>query len=1267
MPPTGIFTGYPGIIDITNTRGSRGNRPRPNTNFIVVHHTGGSRLEEALNTLRTDGNSYHFLIDKDSKVYQLVPIENKAGHALAANDYSVGICLVGADDTDVKRRRSQVDTGVALVIAVLNAYGLPRNAVYGHGETSSDKQVDEGLTVTRLVRNGVAPPPYTLPRGSGGGGGHSRSRTAQPRRINPNPSIGRSTPLAITPYIASLESFHPNIQYELTRRRNASETANTYMPFVRLTSLVNVYKKNLRGSGDTTAISRQTGRPIGDEFGAYCPTLGIDGEPEISFENIYSPEDGRSIVGYATQEIDVIDESGATKKNYIRVPLVVDQDAVETDAPNIPIPGIVGMTTERSTAGPMGVRGGLFRATINIRAYSVGQLNLLLKYFIRPATRVILELGRTSSSHYEQMRAIDKPIAGQTLFKKFDWKRSLAAISTEDNLKEIIINKVGQRDFIQKYIYNNFGDYEIFIGYVVNFKIKYNKDNVYEIELLVHSVQQFEVTTKNTGVQTTNNDSYSAVPNTCNTVEVADYFNPNSYWRENSFSNLLKKSFDEGDARVISLQEQGATPGSGTVKSPGYLVTWEYFVNVILHDKDYGILSVFQQTENNSVLDLLRSSLLKPIRSSGNGDATNLNGNEVPWNPSLRSTDPNTMIIYNSTAQASARRLVESDARSIVAQFVANKEVSEEDRDKYLSNIQLTTVSAQIESPNSPVGSFDETAPGRSRLTKGVWINTNAIVDAFTSTDTVSMAITKLLNAMNTAVQGYWNLQPLSSEEMSGMYVVDAGMSKPLDLEVVPDDNDTLITSNIDNLEQQLGLFLKPGTSGSLARPQYLYAFNRKTQTLQSYTDENGTPIAIEGDIGGELLDINIDSSLPQVVAVQAIAGVGGVGDNGTFSAINIDELKALTLYPETYVSPSATNTTDVCADASNASEFTVEKIKLSGAITPDVARQVFDAYRNPLATEMNNQNQTVSQYVTARQEQSIKAWQEANAAATDEEKTNRQRLIEQDIETIRRAVQEEQESKSNGYYGLVRQYGAMFGKAIDLVEFDITKLAKQLQVNKEEFEVHPFNSSNLTKTIVDITIPGIGGIQLWQSFMIERVPNIIKRGFYVVTKIAHEFAIDKGWVTKIQGRFRYKPQRPVRTAGQTRTPQPTSGPNAGTPRTPARQNAGTPSTPSIPDFTATVANSTNAQLAQLRASKVQVYRSLRISTLSIVYRNGGPANRTNVDNAIAATTVELTIINTEIEKRIAANPALAANAQQVFGTFNRQNPTADWLGWQPR
>jgi hypothetical protein len=127
----------------------------------------------------------------------------------------------------------------------------------------------------------------------------------------------------------------------------------------------------------------------------------------------------------------------------------------------------------------------------------------------------------------------------------------------------------------------------------------------------------------------------------------------------------------------------------------------------------------------------------------------------------------------------------------------------------------------------------------------------------------------------------------------------------------------------------------------------------------------------------------------------------------------------------------------------------------------------------------------------------------------------------------------------------IFKEYAGAFGSVLELIEFDRTVMMQRLDGNSGEgtacidtgkSEVHSFNSSNLTKTIVDLTLPGIGGIQLFQSFWVDRTPRILNSGYYVVTKISHDFSIDKGWTTKIQGRFRYKSrikERQERTQAQ--------------------------------------------------------------------------------------------------------------------------------------
>lgn len=69
--------------------------------FIVVHYTGGGRLNSSIKYLRKKGFGYHVLIDRDGSVTQAVPLNKRASHAGYSNwkgydflnDHSIGISL----------------------------------------------------------------------------------------------------------------------------------------------------------------------------------------------------------------------------------------------------------------------------------------------------------------------------------------------------------------------------------------------------------------------------------------------------------------------------------------------------------------------------------------------------------------------------------------------------------------------------------------------------------------------------------------------------------------------------------------------------------------------------------------------------------------------------------------------------------------------------------------------------------------------------------------------------------------------------------------------------------------------------------------------------------------------------------------------------------------------------------------------------------------------------------------------------------------------
>lgn len=906
------------------------------------------------------------------------------------------------------------------------------------------------------------------------------------------PAIG-----AITPFIHSLESFHPNIQYELTRRRVAAETANSYMPFVKLTSLSRVLEDNLETE------------PV-----AYCPSLGIHGEDVKSFEDIYSTQSDRSIIGYAIN------------KTGISVPVLV-ADASK-DAKNIPIPGITEINAERSTAGPMGVRGGLLKADLKITAYSVGQVDALLRYFLRPGTRVVLEMGRISSN---QSHPNEK-------FTPFDWKTAVkggeeplivggTTVEIETYFGELIKNQEEQKKFIKKYIYNNYGNYEVFIAYVVKFNLKYNKNNTFEIDLTLHSVQQFEVPTKHTGVQAT----CPSPTEGCKVMDIQEYFNDTYSWKNNSFSKLMSyyqgetvngitattEDINFGRANVIPLKTEDSNARSGNstqanTRENEYFVTWRFFIEKILNDRRYGIAAMLgsnipnPETNRSPAQALVELALLRPVLDPTSSEEMKqgLIANQCGYHPNLRSVDAGIMVIYNPIAQAKYRQTNDKLVFENVIN-VASTTALEEDT---ASTIPQLLLGSRIETAMSTGTKFEnlidvQTKAGTSLLTKGVWLNTKAIKEAFTGTDTITAAINMLLTMMNSATEGYWNLQLYSTDVQNpGLYVIDMGVSKtPKALTENSNgiDNEENEPNNILNTVRGINVNRYRGSSEDESK--YIYMFNRGTKRFD------------DGELGSDLIDLNVEFNMPQVIAVQAIANIGGPAQKGTLQSINIEELTKITLIKDLY---TRCKENDVCIEPLNCESDQIRNLRTA----------VIDAERELALAE--------------ERAAPIRRRLERVEGADNETlvRNELQREIGQPTENLRRArvaLQEQQVTEFNpNLVGTIREY-ADLGTALEFIEINRSRMMKELnldstnadeQAPRQSAIVHAFNSSNLTKTVVDVTLPGIGGISLFQSFLVDRVPSIIDRGFYVVTKITHQFTTQNGWITKIQGRFRFRPTK---------------------------------------------------------------------------------------------------------------------------------------------
>ena len=117
--------------------------------------------------------SAHFLVDRDGKIYQLMPTNWMARHTIGLNNIAIGIENVGGVGDIENLTQAQVDTNIYLIRGLKKQYpdikylighyeyGKLRNTKLWQEKNSdyfTDKK-DPGEKFMRLVRNGLKNPP----------------------------------------------------------------------------------------------------------------------------------------------------------------------------------------------------------------------------------------------------------------------------------------------------------------------------------------------------------------------------------------------------------------------------------------------------------------------------------------------------------------------------------------------------------------------------------------------------------------------------------------------------------------------------------------------------------------------------------------------------------------------------------------------------------------------------------------------------------------------------------------------------------------------------------------------------------------------------------------------------------------------------------------------------------------------------------------------------------------------------------------------------
>lgn len=165
------------------------NRPPGATiNCLVLHATVEPTTEGTMNIFLTPARrvSAHFVVGRDGRVVQMVPVERRAWHAgpsildgvSSVNDYSVGIEMVNLNNGKDPYTDAQIHAVAGILRFLRSRYAIPDSRVVSHASIAlpagrkSDPVGFDFARVCALARTEPAlAPRLTVPEGELPGGG----------------------------------------------------------------------------------------------------------------------------------------------------------------------------------------------------------------------------------------------------------------------------------------------------------------------------------------------------------------------------------------------------------------------------------------------------------------------------------------------------------------------------------------------------------------------------------------------------------------------------------------------------------------------------------------------------------------------------------------------------------------------------------------------------------------------------------------------------------------------------------------------------------------------------------------------------------------------------------------------------------------------------------------------------------------------------------------------------------------------------------------
>jgi len=559
-----------------------------------------------------------------------------------------------------------------------------------------------------------------------------------------------ATERRVYPSINALRDF---VQTELKKRKkgNLAVPTPTITPFVRMTSAMEDAEENYRffsiglhGITDTELEGNIFDLTYGDK-----DVVGFAYDtPGFTTEIVLAPTPGVTGIPLGVLPVPVTTRNGAEEGTRFRRRPIQSTQSPETkgEIPSEgkhPVPGITNVSVNYKGINDV------INVEVSWKCYNATQLNFLRNHFLLAGQYVVVDFGHIISNrtNTEPLRPFDYA-AGNAIVKlaQYEYGGRLAVVDGAGDLDPLVEQ--------------NGGNYDIFIGKVIDSAISLQPDNTYDCK---------------TTIVSTGEVIYGATHHSL----IADLAKFLTEEDKNEYLATLEEFFKDGgelDALIgmaaAANQLQGekdvvGQPGvvdayqrkrtrsgrqvetrEGPVTIPGSKIAADQFVyiswNFFTHNVIPQMFQLFEQQRVNSEINLF-TTIGQPVIDIAIEKNERAGESVIGNHPILTSVDHKTLIIVK---EESLNLDVENN--DAPALFAEAKIFSDENNDTK-----------------------------KGYLSRGVYLNVEAIKESFINQRTFYDGMAALLRRMNNATANYWKLDIGFDEESKKVYIFDRGCVLP--------------------------------------------------------------------------------------------------------------------------------------------------------------------------------------------------------------------------------------------------------------------------------------------------------------------------------------------------------------------------------------------------------------------------------------------------------------------------------------------------------